>query len=269
MTPCERIKRTLNFKIPDRVGIYDNLRGYFPEFDFALFDPDKFDKSEYRKAKNKNLFLTFSFSCPFQKAVETLGLENALLMIAQDPKGAERIFADNTERIIGEAEKLKVSGFIFDGAWMWSDLAYKNSTYFSADTYKKLLYKYHAKLCRYFKRNAMPVILHSDGNCVNFIPLFLAAGARALNPLEISCGFKDAKFLKKEYGKDMVLFGNMPAVVLEKGKKEIEKVFKKRLQILKAGGGFIYHSDKPIPPSVNFENYAFALEIIRKYGSYK
>ena len=120
----------------------------------------------------------------------------------------------------------------------------------------------------------MPLILHSDGNCASFIPLFLAAGARALNPLEIDCGFSDAQFIKKEYGKDLVLFGNMPAVVLEKsphsgaGKKEIEEVFKKRLEILKAGGGFIYHSDKPIPETVSQENYRFALDVIKKYGGY-
>lgn len=268
MTHAERIKHTLEFKIPDRVGIYDNISGDFPDFDFALFDPDKFDRSIYEKAKNNKLFLTLSFSCPFQKAAESLGLENILVMIAQDPKGAERIFAENTEHLIGEAERLKVADFIFDGVWMWSDLAYKNSTYFSADTYKKLLYKYHVKLCKYFKRNKMPVILHSDGNCVSFIPLFLSAGVRALNPLEIDCGFKDAKFLKKEYSKDLVLFGNMPAVILEKGKKEIEEVFKKRLQILKAGGGFIYHSDNPIPETVSLEKYRFALDIVKKYGSY-
>lgn len=277
MTSRERIKRTLEFKVPDRVGIYDNLPSEtlkkwnvkdFDEFDLALFDPDKFDNGKYEKAKNKDLFLTLSFSCPFQKAADSMGLENVLIMIAREPKAVDKIFAKNTQYLIKSVQTLKESGFFFDGAWMWSDMAYKNNTYFSPGTYKKLLHKYHAELCGYFKAQGLPVILHCDGNCSGFIPLLLKAGARALNPLEIDCGFNDLEFLKKEYGRDLVLFGNMPASALEKDKKEIEDVFRKRLEILKSGGGFIYHSDKPIPETVSLENYKFALDVIRKYGSY-
>ena len=268
MTSRERVKQTLEFKIPDRVAIYDNVAGDFGEFDLKLFDLYKFNRVEYRKAAKKNLFLTLSFSCPFQKAAESLGLENILIMIAENPLGAEKIFAENAQNIIGRAERLKRTGVVFDGAWMWSDMAYKNTTYFSPGTYKKLLHKYHIKLCGYFKENAMPVILHSDGNCASFIPLYISAGVRVLNPLEIDSGFSDAEFLKKEYGKGLVLFGNMPALVLEKSKKEITEVFKKRLEILKAGGGFIYHGDKPIPETVSSENYQFALDIVKKYGKY-
>ena len=92
--------------------------------------------------------------------------------------------------------------------------------------------------------------------------------------MEIDCGFSDAKSLKKEYNKKLVLFGNMPTAVLEKGplsgagKKEIETIFKERLQILKAGGGFIYHCDNPIPETVSLENYQFALDMVKKYGIY-
>jgi len=268
MTSCERIKRTLEFKIPDRVGIYDNVSGEFPEFDLKLFDLEKFDAKAFQKAKEKGLYLVASFSCPFQKLTFDLGLEEALLLIAKEPSQAKKQFAENTQRILDALEKLRQDGFVFDGAWMWSDLAYKKATYFSVQTYKKLLHEFHFDICGYFKGLGLPVILHSDGNCASFIPLFLEAGVRALNPLETDCGFEDAEFVKKEYGKDLVLFGNMPAVVLERSKKEIEEVFEKRLQILKTGGGFIYHSDKPIPETVSRENYRFALEIVKKYGSY-
>jgi len=268
MTSRERIKRTLDFKIPDRVGIYDNIAGEFPEFDLKLFDLDKFDPQVYKAAKEKGLYLVASFSCPFQKLTFDLGLQEALLLIAKEPFQAKSIFAENAQQLINASEKIRQDGFIFDGAWMWSDLAYKKNTYFSAETYKKLLHEFHFDICGYFKGLGLPVILHSDGNCASYIPLFLEAGVRALNPLEIDCGFADAQFLKKEYGKDLVLFGNMPALVLEKSEKEIEEVFKKRLEILKSGGGFIYHSDKPIPETVSRKNYEFALGIIKKYGGY-
>ena len=34
------------------------------------------------------------------------------------------------------------------------------------------------------------------------------------------------------------------------------------------GGGYIYHSDHSVPSDVSFDNYAFAMEMVRKYGSY-
>jgi uroporphyrinogen-III decarboxylase len=268
MTSRERIKRTLDFKIPDRVGIYDNIAGEFPEFDLKLFDLDKFDPKQYEEAKEKGLYLVASFSCPFQKMTFDLGLEEALLLIAKEPSQAKKRFAENEQHVLAVAEKRRQDGFVFDGAWMWSDLAYKKATYFSVETYKKLLHEFHFGIGGYFKGLGMPLILHSDGNCASFIPLFLDAGVRALNPLETDCGFGDAEFVKKEYGKDLVLFGNMPVIVLEKSKKEIEEVFKKRLEILKTGGGYIYHGDKPIPETVSLENYKFALGIIKKYGGY-
>jgi len=277
MTPRERIKRTLEFKLSDRVGIYDNLpvkttdkwnKKDFPEFDLALFDADKINAIEYKKAKDKSLFLTFSFSGPFQKASDVLGLENVLVMMAQDPKALDAVFSENVESSINAYSRLKENGFTFDGAWMWSDLAYKNGCYFSIDTYKRMLHSHHVKLCRYFEKQGLPVIFHCDGNCLSLIPLLLKAGIKALNPLEIDSGFGDLEFLKKEYYKDLVLFGNMPALVLEKDKKLIEKVFGERIEIAKAGGGFIYHGDKPVPETVSLENYQFALHMVKKYGGY-
>src|SRR3989338_11386225 len=100
MTPAERIKRTLEFKIPDRVGIYDNIPGDFPEFDLALFDLYKINRKEYKKAKDKELFVTLSLSDPFQKAAEGRGLENLLLLLAEDPAKAAAGFAQDSKSLL-------------------------------------------------------------------------------------------------------------------------------------------------------------------------
>lgn len=351
MTSRERIKRALDFKIPDRVGVYDCLwdetvaiwqkQNFLPKgqpyqdffgFDLRLFEFDqsflfvekeleadeqtvtainsfgvtqkKFKNSsgafqvldaavktqddwkdfkvllaacgsriagsfenEYKEARDAGLFLTLAVLDPFQHAVNIFGLENLLMLLGESPKLASDVFSASTELSIDMCHLLKEKGFLFDGAWLWSDLSYKNGCYFSVQTYKSLLYPYHKRLCRYFDSMGMPAIFHSDGNFLGLIPLLLRAGMRAINPLEIDCGF-DLEYLKAEYGRDVVLFGNMPTDVLEKEKSRIEKVFSKRLETAKKGGGFIYYSDKPVPPAVSFENYAFALDLVKKYGNY-
>ncbi len=34
------------------------------------------------------------------------------------------------------------------------------------------------------------------------------------------------------------------------------------------GGGYIYHSDHLVPPTVAFEDYAYAIDLIREHGVY-
>jgi uroporphyrinogen-III decarboxylase len=113
----------------------------------------------------------------------------------------------------------------------------------------------------------MPVIFHSDGNFLGLVPLLLKAGVRALNPLETDCGF-NLEYMKREYGADAVLFGNIETEILQKDRHDIELTLSRRLETAKKGGGFIYHGDKPVPPGIDFHNYEFALEMVQKHGRY-
>ena len=319
MTSRERIKQTLNFQIPDRVGVYDCLwdqteqnwkkQNLLPDgqpyqdffsYDLRLFEFDqsfllmekeaavrtkkdwqdfkvlltacqeRIDSSfenSYKAARDSGRFLTLAFLDPFQHAASIFGLQNLLTLVAEDPALLADVFSTSADLTLNMYRLLGRRGFVFDGAWAWCDLAYKDGCYFSAKTYKALLYPHHKRIFGYFNSKEIPVLFHCDGNCLEFVPLLLKAGIRSLNPLQTECGFT-LESLKSEYGKDLVLFGNMPTDALAKDKKHIEDVFAKRLDAAKKDGGFIYHGDKPIPPTVSFENYIFALEMVKKYGSY-
>ncbi len=320
MTSRERIKHTLNFKLPDRVGVYDCLwpdtqrlwqeKGFIPKeqpyqdffnYDLRLFEFNQsfllIDKQEekikvkedwfkfkpllapcdaridnsfkirYKSAKGQDVFLALAVTDPFAHAVGIFGFENLLSFLKDDPDFTRDVFLTSAELSIQMAEFLRQNNFVFDGAWLWADMAYNKGCYFSLKDYKNTIYPYHKKLCSYFNSKGMPVILHSDGDISKLIPLLLSAGVRALNPLQADCGF-NIEDLKKEYGGDLVIFGNMPTDLLECDKEKIELVFSKHLETAKKLGGFIYHGDRPIPPTVSFANYEFALEVVKRYGSY-
>jgi uroporphyrinogen decarboxylase len=110
-------------------------------------------------------------------------------------------------------------------------------------------------------------MLHSDGNVAPLIPHFLDAGFCALNPLEAKAGL-DARRLKTEYGNRLVLYGNIDVRALSGTKAEIEREVRDKVTAAKEGGGYIYHSDHSVPNSVSFENYAYAIDLVRRYGSY-
>lgn len=295
MTSKERILATLRFELPDRIGVYDRLsdetiakwreegipseseyQDYF-EYDIWAFDLNPTDsfqtqklqgaqKERYQKAKEKNRFLTFSTSEPFQRATEKKGLQEFLTDMAARTREVSLLLGQNTTSILKDFEQIRQGGLEFDGVWLWGDLAYKDGPFFSPSTYRRQIYPLHKELCSYFNSLDLPVIFHSDGDLRPLIPDMIKAGIRALHPLESYC--MDIRNLKREFGKDLVLFGNISILALEKDKNEIESHIKEKLEIFLKEGGYIYSADGPIPPTVSLENYKFVLKVVREYGEY-
>ena len=112
----------------------------------------------------------------------------------------------------------------------------------------------------------MPVIFHSDGNIRELIPHLIEAGIRAIEPLECDVGM-DLVEIKREYGKDIVLFGGINESLFTDTRKA-EKEIKSKFRYLMKGGGYIYHADSPVPENVSFEEYKKILELVKKYGTY-
>jgi len=260
MTSRERVRQILEFKIPDRIAIWDSL-------------PDKTLKRWNKKETDfdfdigKNKFRVFSSSCPFGMAADELTLQKLLEDIAKDPKGISSILKNNTDRIKKEFSRLKDEGTEFDGVWLLGDLAYNKGPLFSPEFYKKEIFPLHKELCSFFENFKLQTIYHSDGNIKGYIHTFIKAGFRALHPLQSGCGL-DIEKLKKEYGKDIVFFGNIAISAFEAGRNNIEQEVKKKIDTAKQGGGYIYSADGPIPESVKLEDYQFALELIKKTGRY-
>ncbi len=97
--------------------------------------------------------------------------------------------------------------------------------------------------------------------------MLIEAGITCLQPLEVKAGL-DVRDLKKQYAGKVIFMGNIDVRELSKTKKHIEQEIKKKIPVAKVGGGYIYHSDHSVPSTVSFENYKFAMELIKKYGRY-
>lgn len=307
MTSRERIKKILEFKTPDRVGISDDFtesaiqrwknEGSLPKdispqehFDFDIrlfgFDQDfhidskniislerinkasvgESIKNNYDRPNNDKKFLALSCMEPFEHIARIIGKEELLTMMAEEANKAANLIADSSEFTLSACQLLLDKGYRFDGAWLWGDLGYKKGLIFSTDYYNAFLFDLHKEFCDFFSKNDMPVIYHSDGNISELIPHLMGAGVRAIEPLESNTGM-DLIGLKKEYGKDVILFGGVDEssfLDMKKAEKEIKSKFK----YLMKDGGYIYHADSPILNNINFENYKNVIELVKKYGIY-
>jgi uroporphyrinogen decarboxylase len=99
------------------------------------------------------------------------------------------------------------------------------------------------------------------------IPKLIEAGFAAIQPLEAKCG-QDVRVLKERFGNKITFFGNIDIRKLSGTKQEIEDEISSKLPIAMKGGGYIFHSDHSVPPTVSFDNYRYAIELLEKYGRY-
>jgi len=285
MTSKERITKILSFERPDRVGIYDSFcketlaewqsQGYpatlspdeYFGFDFKLFDLHDINlEKNITSPKYRDKFLTLSFSGPFEVISQKNGKLNFLKEFKSNPNKVTNNLRKELDHSTEKINLLLNKGIKFDGAWIWSDLAYKDNLFFSIKDYKKYLFPIHKKLVTFLSSKKMPTIFHSDGKINELIPYFIKAGIKALHPLDCNAGM-DVIQLNKSFGKKLVFFGNIDISYIN-DRVRIKNEAEKKIRIVQDGAFYIYHASQPIWAGTILENYKFLLETVKDFGVY-
>lgn len=221
----------------------------------------------YDRARAGDRFVCYSAHACFHPTWMRIGMEKLLVSMLQEPAFVHELFAAHAQLVIDIYEGMRARGMTFDGAFLSDDLGYQAAPLISPALYRELVYPYHKRLCDYLTREGLKTFLHSDGNVAPLIPHFLEAGFAGLHPLEAKAGL-DVRALKAQYGGRLVFLGNIDVRKLSGTRAEIEQEIVGKVPAAKVGGGYIYHSDHSVPNSVSFEDYAFAIDLVRRYGAY-
>lgn len=221
----------------------------------------------YHRARKKNKFMLFLAAGPLENTTHMMAAQDVYMKMLEEPDFISDIFSTITDLIIEAHGWLARKGVRVDGFHFSDDIAYKNGLLFSPGIYGELLLPCHKKLCQYFKSQGFPVMYHTDGKLDEVLPLVLDTGITAIQPIEARAG-NDVRKLKELYGDRLVFVGNIDVQKLGGSRKDIEEEIKGKVSVAKQNGGYIYHSDHSVPPSVSFENYKYAMELLRQYGGY-
>ena len=231
--------------------------------------PDSWETTlnKYEKARSKGKFMFFTATGPFETARNFIDAKEVYIKLMDEPELIVDIFDTTTDLIIGSYKEIKSEGIEVDGFHLGDDIAYKNGMLFSPKTYKRLLFPCHKRLCDFFKSEGLPVMYHTDGKLDEALPLLIEAGITSIQPIEAKAG-NDVKKLKEIYGKDLVFVGNIDVRKMSGSKEEMEEEIKSKILVAKENGGYLFHSDHSVPPTVSFENYKYVMEMINKHGKY-
>lgn len=195
-------------------------------------------------------------------ARDLMGLENLSYALCDEPELIEEIFEYRTEYVSRILEKA-LQQIKPDFAEFWEDMAYKTGPLISPQLYRRLALKHYRKITDLLGRYGVNIILvDSDGNVDELIPIWLEGGINCIWPLEIAAGM-DLVSLRRKYGKSLGMIGGIDKRALASGKKAIKDEVMSKVPYMIETGGFIPTCDHAVPPDVSFDNYVYYLGLIR------
>lgn len=282
----------LGWRMPISGGLYFDMYKA-PLVDATCYDdlkkfhwPDPVDSDRFTTLKemaDKVVFVEKTayilgrhFAGIFETAAWMRGMENFMCDLALDPGFAEALMD-----IILELKYLyweKALEAVGDNVLLISeadDLGSQDRLLISHEMYRKLIKPRHKKLIDFIKRkakNKVYIFFHCCGAIADIIPDMIDCGIDILNPWQVSAKGMDTKEFKKNFGKDITIWGGGcdTQTILPYGTPEqVKEETKRRIEDLAPGGGFIFTPVHNIQGEVPPQNIIAMWETWNKYGSYR
>ena len=194
-----------------------------------------------------------------------LGQEEFLHALTDQPAFVHDIFdfwADFLIELVRELVEKSPPDFV----WLNEDgLAYKNSTLVSPKMYREMWLPYVKRVTDFLHGHGVEFVGHyTSGNIQPLIPTFLDAGMNLFGPLEVASDM-DAVALRKEYGRDVLLMGNIGRAALMAGPDAVEREFTRKVPWLMEQGGYIPAIDDMVLPDISLEAMMRYVELVRGF----
>ena len=98
------------------------------------------------------------------------------------------------------------------------------------------------------------IMLDSDGNVEELIPIWLEVGINYIYPMEVAAGMDVVK-LRKEHGRELIIGGGMDKRILARGdRKAIDAMIDEKRDMM-LEGGYVPGCDHALPPDISWDAY--------------
>lgn len=146
-----------------------------------------------------------------------------------------------------------------DFAMFWEDMCYKAGPLLSPRMFRTFMLPNYRKVTDFLAGNGVELSwVDCDGNIDALLPLWLEGGVRGFYPLEVASGMDAAK-LQTQYGREIVLWGNVDKRALIAGRSAIDAELARLAPVVQRGG-FLPLVDHGVPDDVPLANYLYYLE---------
>ena len=243
----------------------DDLRSYKPP------DPTLPGRSSELDAFNgletEGLALTGGVTGPFTACWMLMGYERICYALYDDPGLLTDVFRICNEYNVEAARRCVAAGC--DALWVSEDLGDSSHGFLRLEHFQALYLPHLVELTDAIADLGVPVLLHSCGRIMDYLPDLAATRIAAIHPMQRTAGM-DLAWMKEHYGRRFCLIGNIDSSrTLPYGSvDEVEAEVRHALSVAAPGGGYILASDHSLHDGIPLANI---LEISRaglEYGAY-
>jgi uroporphyrinogen decarboxylase len=199
--------------------------------------------------------------------------DNFFLLLAGERRRAEHFLDRVVEMHLANLRKfLSAVGPYIDIILFGDDLGMQTGSQISPRMYRELFMPRHALLWGTAKKLApAKVMLHSCGSLYALLPSLIEAGLDIVQPVQTTTLNMEPERLKREFGRDLVLWGggcNTRDVLGNGTPQQVAEDVRERIRVLAPGGGFVFQQIHNVMANVPPENIAAMLETARECGRY-
>jgi uroporphyrinogen decarboxylase len=193
-----------------------------------------------------------------------LGLEAVSCVLYDDPAWFEEMVETVADCAYAVIERALVAGARFEACFLWEDMCYNKGPLISPAHVRQFLTPHYRRLTDLLRRHGIDIIIvDSDGRVDELLPVWLDAGVNGIAPIEIGTTGADPLRFRREYGRDLLMFGGVDKRILADSPAAIDAELA-RLTPLIENGGFIPAPDHKVPPDVPLAHYQHYVATLRR-----
>ncbi len=186
---------------------------------------------------------------------ELLGVENLLVAYYEKPELIKDLCQRLTDFWITLYDPI-LDQVHPDLALFWEDMCYKSGSFISPIMFREFLMPYYKQITSFFRDHGIDIILvDTDGNCNELIPLFLESGVTGLYPFEVRAGM-DIVQVRTSHPRVQIL-GGLDKTRIAAGRAAIDEELEHKLPFMLQHGGYVPYTDHLVPPDVRWEDYIY------------
>jgi hypothetical protein len=191
-----------------------------------------------------------------------LGLEALSLAYYDQPALIHEIMEHWVDFYCRLATRVR-EGIQFDFALIWEDMAYKNGSLISPELVREFMLPYYRRFTDHARSLGCEVIIvDSDGDVSQLVPLFMSVGVNAMLPFEVQAGM-DVRAFRRRYGKRLAIIGGLDKRALTGGHAAIDEELQNRVPPMLEDGGYVPCLDHTVPPDVRLADFEFFIDSAR------
>ena len=153
-----------------------------------------------------------------------MGLENLSYAIYDDMALVEEMMEWQTHMSLEMLKKVFASGATLDYVGMFEDMCYKTAPLVSPEFVKRTMAPKYRQVVDLLRSHGVDIIImDSDGDIEQLLPIWLDCGINGLYPLEVASGM-DGVEIRRKYGSEIIITGHIDKRALALGKHAIDEV---------------------------------------------